>query len=261
MTSRAVEGRGPCPCNLCSLSRKRQEWCYDGNNFSLDDFLCSATDDRGWCPCGLCSFTWKEYGWRCDEQSIAYLPSGGVVDLGPGCRSQIALKLNVPPGFIGRCGMTLHVGRCPGIAFVSSMELGGLVRPKDIYIQKKIVPVLPMEYYSRMILDLMLRKLFIGADGSAFSLHGSRAFPVVYHVREMRLGTVYYMYKSFRLEFSSGYRSSSFFLDVQLPYHRRLWLSHEVISVNRRSRCVSGIVHIQSRFRRRKAANVMSQGQ
>ena len=255
MTNRAVEDRGLCPCRLCSLSRKRQEWCYDGNNFSLADFLCSAAEDRGWCHCGLCSITWREFGWRCDGQSFAYLASGEMMDLGPGCRGNIALKFNVPPGFIGRCGSTLHVGRCPGIGFVSHTGLGGMFRPKETYGRKKVVTVLPLEYYSRLVLDLMLRKLFIGADGSVFSLNGGRAFPVVYHVGEMRLGTVYSMYGSLRIEFSTGYRSSSFYLDVQLPHHRRLWLSHEVISVNHRSRCISGIVHIQSRFRRRAGAS------
>ena len=228
--------------------------CPCACNFALRDFLCSAAADDSWCPCGLCSLWWRQNGWWCDGTSMVYLASGGKMEVGRGCREQIAADLKVPPGTIGRHGSLLHIGRCSGNGFISHIELDGISRPRKICCREEFVPVLPLEYYSSLVVELMLRGLFVGADGSAFPIQRSRPFPIVYHVREMRFGIAYALYGAFKIEFSSGYRSFSFLLDVQTSQVGRFWLTHELISTNPRSRCLRGITHLQTRFRQRRAS-------
>ena len=212
----------------------------------IADSLCSAADDYGYCPCGLCGRAWIQDGGSCDCTELAYLPSGREVKLGPGCRQRIATDCNVPPGFISRCGTSLHIGKCPG-------KLGRPVGPLE-YGMHGCVPFLPLEYYSRLVVDLMLRDIFIGADGSAFVITKLRPFPVVFHVLEMKLGTVHALHGVVPIEFSSGYGSATLMLDVVRGRFGPIWLSHEVVSVNPCSRCSRNIAILQNLFRRRRAS-------
>ena len=207
----------------------------------IADSLCSAADD-GYCPCGLCGRSWIQDGWSCDCSELAYLASGQELKLGPGCRQRIAADRNVPPGFISRCGTSLHIGRCTGKCII----------PPEYWLDD-FVPFLPLEYYSRLVVDLMLRDIFIGADGSAFALTRRRPFPVVFHVLEMKLDTVYALHGALPIEFSSGYGSTCFMLDIVAAGFSPVWLSHEVVSVDRCSRCSRSIALLQARFRRRRA--------
>ena len=205
-------------------------------------------EDPRWCSCGLCSTSWKNKGWLCDGSAFAYLPSGREVALGTGCRERIAADHNVPPGFIGRRGTSLLMSRCTGRGCLppDSMALS---------VYEKFVPILPREYYSDMILDLMLYDLYVGADGSAFAVNRLRIHPRVFHVREKRMGIACALLAAYRIVFESGYRSSSFLLDVELGGGRSVWLSHEVIATKSRSRCCSAITYLQRRFRRGRGAS------
>ena len=204
------------------------------------------------CTCGLCSSSWEMSGWWCDGADIAYLASGKRLKLGHGCRERIAVNLNVPPGLIGRKNSLLHIGRSRGKVFVPPVWTG-VIHPRSITWLEEYVPVLPLEYYSDLVVDLMVRRIFIGADGSAFGINNKRPFPVVFHVRELKVGRVYALHGSIRLVFGSGYCSSSCLLDIDMLEYGPVWMSHEVVSVDHCSRCSRGIAHLQSRFRRRRA--------
>ena len=79
------------------------------------------------------------------------------------------------------------------------------------------MPILPKEYYTDdIIVSLMVRGLYVGADASTFAVTRWEPFPKVFHVRKYKMGTVYSIHCPYRIEFDSGYRSYSFLLDVEL---------------------------------------------
>ena len=224
---------------------------YDFNRtFMIDITLRDPVEDSSWCTCGLCSSLWKLQGWGCDRAELAYLASGRALTLGAGCRQRIATDRNVPPGFIGRRGMSLHIGPYSGIGRIPPE----VVSLNCIYRYKALVPVLPLEYYSGLILDLMWRDLYIGADGSAFAVRFGQVRPKVFHLHEMTVGTALRLHCTYRIVFNSGYRSLSFVLTVAVGGDVSLWLSHEVLSMKPFSRCCSAVTHLQRRLRRWRAA-------
>ena len=216
--------------------------------------LDKSADVPKWCLCGLCNSSWKRYGWCCDGTRVAYLLSGQLVRLGDGCRGRIAADCKVPPGFVGRRGGLMCIGPCSGMGCIPP-ELDLDITGRDIYRSSEYVPILPPEYYSGMIVDLMVRGLFIGVDGSVFAIMRQRIRPKVFHVREKRMGLVYALHGAYRIVFDSGYRSASFLLHVDLVDGEAIWLSHEVISTKPCSRSRSAVMHLQRRFRRPQASS------
>ena len=227
--------------------RLRLRYVDLGHVFAGTGLIKQTPDEPSWCRCGLCCIFWEKDGWACDGADVAYLASGRKLDLGPGCRETIAAHYGVPPGFVGRYGRSLCIGPCLGKGYVP-LELVQTFLPWDMYRHNQLVPILPLEYYSHSVVDLMFRDLFIGADGSVSSV----TFPKVYHVRSHQIGTILGVRCTYRIEFDSGYCSSSFLLDV-LCDDVDIWLSHEIISVRPHSRCCRSIVRLQSRFRQRRA--------
>ena len=147
----------------------------------------------------------------------------------------------------------MHIGPCYGRGMVPP-GLGAWSLPRNVLLnQMERVPILPREYYSGLAVDLMMRDLFIGADGSAFAMPFRGPLPIVFHVREKRLGTVYSVHCVYRIVFDSGYRSTSFVLDIERDGWT-VWLVHDVVSAKPCARCSRSVARLQSRFRRRRAA-------